>query len=168
MSQWQVGVSAEAFAAGMFARCGLNVSVQYGPNQPEYDLIANRGDQFLKVSVKGSQDGSWGLTQSYLSNADYHSAIDAWTKCHTPRTIYCFVQFKDVAINALPRMYVATPAEISKRLRETRAGRGDTILHESKSWGPMAIAKGTSDTIPDAWRFTESRIEELLTANMTP
>lgn len=63
MTSWHVGVAAEAFAAGQFARYGYDVSVQYGANQPEYDLIAVSGDKMLKVSVKGSQEGSWGLTQ---------------------------------------------------------------------------------------------------------
>lgn len=65
ISSWHVGVSAEAFAAAMFARSGYDVSVQYGANQPEYDLIAVNEDKMLKISVKGSQDGAWGLTQSY-------------------------------------------------------------------------------------------------------
>lgn len=34
-----VGVATEAIAAAQFARCGFDVSVQYGANQPEYDLI---------------------------------------------------------------------------------------------------------------------------------
>ncbi|MEI3102092.1 MAG: hypothetical protein V8T45_10275 [Oscillospiraceae bacterium] len=75
ISSWHVGVAAEAFAAGMFARCGYDVSVQYGANQPEYDLIAVSGDKMLKISVKGSQDGGWGLTQSYKKGCDYHEAI---------------------------------------------------------------------------------------------
>jgi hypothetical protein len=64
MTSRNVGVAAEAIAAAQFARCGFDVSVQYGANQPEYDLIVARGDALLKVSVKGSQDGGWGLTQS--------------------------------------------------------------------------------------------------------
>ena len=64
-SSWHVGVSAEAYAAALFARCGYDVSVQYGANQPEYDLIAVSGDLMLKISVKGSKDGGWGLTQGY-------------------------------------------------------------------------------------------------------
>ncbi|GIO32831.1 hypothetical protein J2TS6_39720 [Paenibacillus albilobatus] len=49
----------------MFAWCDFDVSVQYGANQPEYDIVIVQGDRMLKVSVKGSQDGSWGLTQNY-------------------------------------------------------------------------------------------------------
>lgn len=79
VSAWHVGVAAEAIAAAQFARCGYDVSVQYGANQPEHDLIVAKGDRLLKVSVKGSQDGSWGLTQSYLRRADYHAAVDLWS-----------------------------------------------------------------------------------------
>ena len=67
-TSWQVATAAEAFAAAQFARCGWDVSVQYGANQPEYDLVAVDGERVLKVSVKGSQDGKWGLTQSYIEN----------------------------------------------------------------------------------------------------
>ncbi len=76
ISSWHVGVAAEAFAAAVFARYGYDVSVQYGANQPEYDLIAVSGDKILKISVKGSQDGGWGLTQNYKKGCDYHEAVD--------------------------------------------------------------------------------------------
>jgi Holliday junction resolvase-like predicted endonuclease len=67
---WHVATAAEAVVAAQFARCGWDISVQYGANQPEYDLVAVNGDRMLKVSVKGSKDGGWGLTQSYISNAN--------------------------------------------------------------------------------------------------
>jgi hypothetical protein len=38
-SSWHVATAAEAIAAAQFARLGFNVSVQYGANQPEYDLM---------------------------------------------------------------------------------------------------------------------------------
>lgn len=47
VSSWHVGIAAEAFAAAQFTRFGVDVSVQYGANQPEYDLIATRGDPFI-------------------------------------------------------------------------------------------------------------------------
>lgn len=75
ISSWHVGVAAEAYAAAIFARYGYDVSVQYGANQPEYDLISVSGDRVLKISVKGSQDGSWGLTQGFKKGCDYHTAI---------------------------------------------------------------------------------------------
>jgi hypothetical protein len=162
VSSWHIAVAAEAFAAGLFARCGLDVSVQYGANQPEYDLVVVKGERLLKVSVKGSQDGSWGITQSHLKTADYHGAVDAWLLRHKPRTALCFVQFKGVSLGELPRVYLATPLEVGRRLRETASGRGDTILYEKHTWGQRAMAAGTVERVPDSWRFTAARVEELL------
>lgn len=162
MRSYHVGIAAEAFAAGMFARCGCDVLVQYGVDQPEYDLVVGRAGQFLKVSVKGSQDGSWGLTQSFLENADYHAAIDTWLAKHHGRTALCLVQFKSVAMDQLPRVYLAWPAEIARRLRETAAGRGDTILYEQKTWSTRAHAAGTSEQVPSEWHFSEQRLDQFL------
>lgn len=166
VSSWHVSVAAEAFAAGLFARCGCDVSVQYGADQPEYDLIIARGDKLLKVSVKGSQDGSWGLTQRYLrkAQADYVEAIERWVARHKDRTILCLVQFRGVDLLDLPRMYLATPIDIGNRLRQTANGRGDTILYEQHSWGPRAFAAGTIERIPEEWRFSEARLAQLLAA----
>src|SRR5436190_6383861 len=96
-SSWQVSTAAEAITAAQFARLGFDVSVQYGANQPEYDLMIARNDLILKVSVKGSADGGWGLSQTQLSKlrgANYHGAADAWLAKHKPRTTLCLVQFK--------------------------------------------------------------------------
>jgi hypothetical protein len=57
-TSWHIGVAAEAFAAAQLARLGYNDSVQYGANQPEYDLIVVHKDHMMKVSVKGSQGAS--------------------------------------------------------------------------------------------------------------
>ncbi|MGA2260952.1 MAG: hypothetical protein ABSH28_05920 [Acidobacteriota bacterium] len=160
-TSWQVATAAEAFAAAQFARCGWNVSVQYGANQPEYDLVAVDGDRVLKVSVKGSKDGGWGLTQSFVKNADYHGAADQWVCRHSNKTVFCLVQFKDTSIETLPRMYLATPQEIVDWLKNAAAGRGDTVLYERHEWSPRAYAAGTIDTMPESWKFTEERLEEI-------
>ena len=62
MNKHQTAVAAEAFAAGVFAQAGLSVFVQYGANQPGYDLLVSDEAMTLHVSVKGSADGSWFLT----------------------------------------------------------------------------------------------------------
>src|SRR4051812_15287785 len=98
MTSWQVSVAAEAAVGMIFARAGWNVSVQYGANQPEYDLMVENGNDVLKVSVKGSQDGSWGLTQGLLENANYQAAADLWLAKHTRLTVYAFAQFRGVDI----------------------------------------------------------------------
>lgn len=162
VSSWHIGVAAEAYAAGMFARCGYDVSVQYGANQPGYDLIVATDNRMLKVSVKGSQDGSWGLTQSYKKGFTYHDACDKWLLAHDKCTIFCLVQFHNTAPDEQPRVYLATPAEIAQRLKDSAAGRGETILYEYHQWGKTAFANGTIDKIPDNWKFSESRITDLL------
>ena len=140
ISSWHVGVAAEAFAAALFARYGYDVSVQYGANQPEYDLIAVSGDKMLKISVKGSQDGSWGLTQSYKKGCDYHEAIAKWLRDHHKKTVFCLVQFQNTAINEMPRVYLASPQEIADRMNArtwTSSGYGPPARsHRSSGSGP--------------------------------
>jgi hypothetical protein len=162
-TSWHVAVAAEAITAGQFARLGYDVSVPYGADQPEYDLIISKGDRLLKISLKGSQDGSWGLTQNFLKNADYHSAIDKWLVKHGRKTIFCFVQFKDKFLEQLPNLYLATPDEVANRLKETANGRGDTILYENYTYKTKRAAGfGTTDKIPDSWKFSKERLEQLI------
>lgn len=170
-TSWHVATAAEAIAAAQFARLGFNVSVQYGPNQPEYDLMIDNGKRTLKVSVKGSQDGGWGLSQTQLAklkHANYHGAADAWLARHKPETILCLVQFEGVKLDQMPRIYLASPREIAARLREASGGRGDTILYENYKRGPKAAGAGTVERLPDKWRLTEDRIKELLQALDAP
>ncbi len=164
ISSWHVGIAAEAFVAAQFARYGYNVSVQYGANQPEYDLIVSSGDKMLKVSVKGSQDGGWGLTQNFKKECDYHEAIDKWLEAHGEKTIFCLVQFMNVSEKELPRMYIATPDEIAIEMHKSRAGNGDTVLREYHKWGDKAKAAGTEDVIPAEWEFSNNRVKEVFDA----
>ena len=161
MNQWQVATAAEALAATQFARCGWDVSVQYGANQPEYDLVAVKSPFILKVSVKGSQEGGWGLTQSYLRDGNYHRAADTWFDRHAKDTIMCFVQFKDVALSDMPRVYLARPTEVVQWLKAAAKGRGDTVLREHHEWTTRAQAAGTVDRIPGSWLFTRERTHAL-------
>lgn len=163
MTQYQVGVSAESFTATLFAWAGYDVSVQYGANQPEYDLIVASGDKMAKVSVKGSQDGGWGLTQSFLKNSDYHDAVDRWLEKHTSKTIFSLVQFidSDFEKGIMPRVYLATPLEIGAYLKSMRNGLGNTSLKMHHEW-KNGVAKGTVDTIPSSWKFSKQRVDELI------
>ncbi len=161
MTSWHVGVSAEAFVAAQFARLGYDVSVQYGANQPEYDLIAVDEEKMLKISVKGSQDGSWGLTQSLKKGRTYHEAADEWLSRHHKKTIFCLVQFKNTSEFQMPRMYLASPDEIAEVLCREAGGRGDTILYEHHEWGPTAGAYGTVDKLPEEWLFSIDRAKEM-------
>lgn len=160
MTQYQVKIAAEAFAAGFFAHADCDVSVQYGANQPIYDLIVARPGKLVGVSVKGSQDGSWGLTQGHLSQADYQSAIDTWLVRHA-EVIFCFIQFQRVAVGAVPRAYLATSAAVAAHLRGVRGGLGDTILHEQHTYR-RGRAAGVTDTIPAGWLLDRARIDHFL------
>lgn len=159
MTSWHVGVAAEAFVAAQFARFRYDVSVQYGANQPEYDLIAVSGEKMLKISVKGSQDGSWGLTQNFKKGCDYHEASQKWLNNHHKKTIFCLVQFQNTADDEMPRMYLATPAEIAAVMDASAGGRGETVLREYHMWGPHAAGSGTIDQIPEEWKFTAERVQ---------
>ena len=70
MTARQCEIAAEAYTACLLAQCGYDVLVQYGANQPYYDLVADKNDEPLKrhlyISVKGSQDGGWMLAVRYL------------------------------------------------------------------------------------------------------
>jgi len=171
MESYHVATAAEAIAAAQFARLDFDVSVQYGANQPEYDLMIDNGENTLKISVKGSQEGNWGLCQSQLkklSNANYHGAIDLWLAGHKRRTILCLVQFKGVPLEGMPRIYLANPTEIAKRLHEASGGRGDTILYENHTRGPKAAGAGTIECLPETWRLSAARINELLATQEAP
>lgn len=160
ISSWHVGVAAEAYTAAVLARYGYYVSVQYGANQPEYDLIAELEDMMLKISVKGSQDGSWGLTQKYKNkDCTYHEAIDKWLKAHHNKTVFCLVQFQNTTPDEMPRIYLASPKEIADMLKSSAGERGDTILYENHTWGPRAAGKGTTDKIPDEWKISAERLD---------
>lgn len=79
MTPRQCEIAAESYAACLLAQAGYDVLVQYGANQPNYDLVASKGTRFIPVSVKGSQDGGWMLAVKYKTSVrTYHEAIDVW------------------------------------------------------------------------------------------
>lgn len=161
MKPFHVGVAAEAFAAGLFAQAGFDVSVQYGANQPEYDLLVSRDDRFLKISVKGSQDGGWGLCQNHKRGATYHGAVDRWVRKQSARIVYCFVQFSGVELGEAPRVYLATVEDVAKQMKAARNGAGSTILYENYAY-KKGVGAGCRDCLPVDWRFTVQRAASLL------
>jgi hypothetical protein len=161
MRSFHVGVAAEAFAAGLFAQAGFDVSVQYGANQPDYDLLVSRDDRFLKISVKGSQDGGWGLIHSHKKGRSYHEAIDFWASKQSRSIVYCFVQFMGVKLGECPRVYLATVTEVANSLKASRLGAGNTTLLEYWSF-KKGVAAGTEERLPPTWAFSAARASELL------
>ena len=96
-TSYHVGVAAEAIVAAQFARLNFDISVQYGANQPGYDLIVSKKEYEnpYRISVKGSKDGSWGLAQNFMEKdkANYQEAINKWYEKHNKKIIFILVQF---------------------------------------------------------------------------
>ncbi len=161
MTPHQVSVAAESFAATLLAQCGYNVSVQYGANQPEYDLIAEGAKGLAKISVKGSQDGGWALAISGKNSGNtYHDAIDQWLSKQQPDVLFIFVQFLRVPVGTLPRAYMATAKEVAVQMKAQRHGRGHlALLEDYHRDHPKSLSP---DKIPDKWIFTKERADEVI------
>lgn len=114
----------------------------------------------LKLQVKGSQDGGWGLFQSYIKNADYHGSHDSWAAAQLSDIVYFLVQFFSIVAGAAPRCYVACPAEIIAHMKTTRGGHAYTSLRERYFYS-RGIGAGHTDIIPAEWLFTQERIDAI-------
>ena len=169
-SSWPITVGAEGIAAAQFARCGFDVLVQAGRDKPWYDLVVTKAGNLLKVSVKASEDGSWSLAHGYMRRAaelsgmkiDCRGAIDLWLDSHGSRTVCCLVQFEDVGIYQLPRIYLASPYEIALKMRETAERQGQCLLYERYDWTSRESGSVSTESLPASWLFSQERIEQLL------
>lgn len=158
MTHRQCEIAAESFAASLLAQAGYDVLVQYGANQPHYDLVAVKGDRILLVSVKGSQDGGWMLASRYVKKGvGYHQAIDQWLNCQRLDIVFVFVQFQRISIGQAPRVYVARPTEIAEQLKAHRNGQGHGALQEN--WQHNHPGSSYADKIPQSWTFSTERID---------
>jgi hypothetical protein len=172
---WPITVGALGIAAAQFARCGFDVLMQAGHDKPWYDLVVTKGGNLLKIAVKGSEDGRWCLAQSYQRAgnigskfSDGQRAIDLWLDIHSSRTVYCLVQFEEVALNQLPRIYLATPAEIAQRMHESAERLGDPVLYEQYEWISPETGYAAIEALPSRWFFSDERIHELVFAQPAP
>lgn len=158
MTSRQCEIAAESYAACLLAQSGYDVLVQYGANQPQYDLMAVKGGRILPVSVKGSQDGGWMLAVRYVKpGVGYHAAIDKWLAHQRDDLVYVFVQFLGVALGDAPRVYLARPPEIAAQLKLHRAGQGHGSLQENSA---LHAPRGRyADRVPEDWKFSGSRID---------
>ena len=167
---WPITVGAAGIAAAQFARCGFDVMNQAGHDKPWYDLVVTKGGNLLKIGVKASEDGRWRLAESYLRPAaqmsgkktDIHRAIALWLDIHGERTVYCLVQFEGVALNQLPRIYLATPADIARRMRESAERLGEAVLCEQYQWTAPDTGCTEIEALPSSWLFSHERIHDLL------
>ena len=158
MTSRQCEIAAEAYSASLLSQSGYDVLVQYGANQPHYDLAVEKDYKFVPVSVKGSQDGGWMLAVRYKQEGiSYHEAIDRWLAVQRKDIIFLFVQFINVPVGGLPRAYVATPSEIAAQLKSQCGGRGYGSLQEDiRRDKPRSKY---NHKLPDGWRYSVGRFE---------
>jgi hypothetical protein len=144
--------------------------IQAGHDKPWYDLVVTKAGNLLKIGVKSSDDGRWRLAESYLQRAvhhngktaDVHRAIGLWLDTHGERTVYCLVQFKGVPLTQLPRIYLATPGDIARRMRDSAERLGDPVLNEQYEWIAPDTGYSVDEALPSSWLFSHERIQELL------
>jgi hypothetical protein len=161
MTSRQCEIAAESYAACLLAQSGYDVLVQYGANQPHYDLMAVKGEnRKLPISVKGSQDGGWMLAVKYLKpGVNYLAAIDKWLSVQRNDVVYLFVSFLQVALCDAPRVFIARPKEIASHLRLQSSGKGRAVLREdTPTFYPTSRE---TDKIPDEWRYSTERIDNI-------
>lgn len=161
MTKHQCGVAAESYAASVLARAGYDVFVQYGANQPLYDLVAVKNGKSFCISVKGSQDGGWLLAPKKKEHKNGHISIDAWREKHGKGIVFFFVQYLKVGFDELPRCYLAKPGEIAKHLKSQFENKGHGSLKEDLSIS-RSRTKWKDIKLPEGWRLTKQRIEEVL------
>lgn len=165
MTARQCEIAGESYAACMLAQCGYDVLVQYGANQPDFDLVAvkdsSSAPRMLRISVKASQDGGWVLAVRYKDkNISYLEAADIWLQNQKKDVIFLFVQFLGIKIGEAPRTYVARAEEIARHLKSQCNGQGYGTLHEDiRRDRPRSIY---DHKIPDIWTFSQSRIDSIL------
>ena len=160
MTPRQCEIAAESYTACLLARCGYDVLVQYGANQPHYDLVAVKDKRMLKVSVKGSQDGGWMLAVRYVKpGVNYVQAIDQWLTNQPDDLVFMLVQFIGVQLGDAPRVYVVRPHEIAAHMKTQCHGRGHGSLQEDcKRDHPKSKY---DHKVPSSWMFTEARIDAI-------
>lgn len=160
MTARQCEIAAESYSASLLAQSGYDVLVQYGANQPHYDLVAVKEQRILLLSIKGSQDGGWPLAVSFKnSSRTYHQAIDAWCSKQRDDVIFILVQFLDIPLGVAPRVYVTRPPAIAAYMKTQCCGKGHGSL--SEDWLRDHPKAKRSDILPPEWVFTRERIDSV-------
>lgn len=160
MTLRQCEIAAESYTACLLAQSGYDVLVQYGANQPHYDLVAVKEKRFLPISVKGSQNGGWMLAARFVRpGVNYHAAIDQWLSIQREDVVYVLVQFINVPLGQAPRVYVARPPEIAAHLKTQCSGRGHGSLQEDYRRDHPRTQY--NHKVPREWCFSSERIDAI-------
>ena len=162
----RLSTAAQNIAAAEFSLQGFDVLDQAGRAAHPHNLSVATSSGMMKMVVHGSIDGLWDLVDSYLVEGakspkdEYHRAINRWLDRYR-QTTCCLVQFDSTNLIGMPRIYLASAAEVAQRLHESVDLRGEMALRAA---GPQAGSLSLQDSLPARWRFSEERIRELMSA----
>ena len=173
LSPRSISLSAEGIAAAQFARAGFDILPQAAHEKPNFDLAVTRAGALVKMSVRATDSGRWDLVSPFLRGiygsksrrADLQNAVECWLDSQSSRAMCCLVQFGDVPLDQLPRIYLAAPNDVARRMLDTLERTDDASLFETYEWKSPFEDNHRIETLPNAWRFSPERIEELLTAH---
>jgi hypothetical protein len=162
MNKHQTAVAAEAFAAGQFARAGYSVFVQYGANQPGYDLVVSDKNEGvdLRINVKGSTNGGW-LLAGIEKARKAKEAISEWLETNR-RLAFCFVQFQGRSFDRLPEIWLATGEEVGIQLQSHWFGKEPSPTLWEKYEPKRGPYKGQKMGLPASWLMNELRIHDVM------
>jgi hypothetical protein len=158
ITKHQVSVAAESFATASFARAGYNVFVQYGPNQPGYDLVVSHEKKVLHVSVKGSMDPKGWVISTKKKDMTYEASLKEWYKNNKDWFFY-LVLFKKNEIDSMPEMYITSAKELYDHLNKGFFGAPCLTLYHDYC-PKQGKNKGEVQKLPSDWNFSKKRIEK--------
>jgi hypothetical protein len=163
---WNLSAAAQGIVAAEFALHGFDVLDQAGRARYWHDLSVASTGGMMKIVVRGSLDGLWELVDPFLvetrksQKSDYHRAIDLWLE-RFRHTTCCLVQFDPSNLIGMPRIYLASAAEVAEMLHENVETSGEIALRAGA--GSSGEATG-EESLPRKWRFSQERIKELMSA----
>lgn len=161
-----VSAAAQNIAAAEFALHGFDVLDQAGRTYYRYDLSVATTGGMMKIMVRGSLDGLWDVVDSYLVETneplkrDYHRAIDIWLERYR-QVACCLVQFDATDLIRMPRIYLASAAEVAEILHENVETLGEMALRAAAGSAGDTVGE---QSLPRRWRFSQERIAELMAA----
>ena len=165
LSNSQIAIAAESFAAAQFALCGFDVLEQAGRARFFYDLGVATSGGMMKVSIHASFNGFWDLADRYLESSqrralsaiDYHHAIDQWMEHRSSRVMCCLVEFESAGLDRMPRIYLASAPEVAAAMHR----KIDQLACQDLVDLGVDVVHRMQD-LPSSWRFSLGRIAELM------
>jgi hypothetical protein len=172
LSSRQLSAAAENIAAAHFAMYGFDLLEQGPRARSVHGLGVANPSGMMKVTVCGSFRGFWELVDPSAgaparTPADSHRVVDRWLDRQGKQSAFCLVQFEGADLKCMPRLYLATAAEIAAKLHAGVEQLGDTALYEQYE-REDATGRHIVETLPAHWQFSEQRVAQLMATEPNP